>query len=176
MKERPFLVALSVSLIFHFFFIVMDLDVSPAETGEYIEMPVHFTSFQKTKIKKKPLKRIQKTVPLKTGNGKGIPASYKYDELIKKYLFCLREEIEKNKYAPSGSRYYGLIGNVAIACSITGAGRFRNVKIIRSSGDALLDRTALKSIEKTDGTYKRPSWTGRKSLRVIYTIKYQYGL
>ena len=176
MKERPFLAALTVSFILHFFFLAMDLDVSSAEAGGYIEIPVHFTSFQKSEIKKSAAKRIKKTVPLINTKGNGMPDSYHSNELIKKYLCCLREEIEKNKYAFPGSRYYGLIGNVAVSCHITASGRFRNMKIVRSSGDALLDRTALKAIEKTDGTYKRPSWTGRKSLRAIYTIKYQYGL
>jgi len=153
----------------------LDLNYFSAQNNGSIEIPVTFIpEAKKNPEKQKTVKK--KIIPDETAENKGLLTSNCKNVLLEKYLFYLREEIEKNKYTPPGSRYYGLVGNVGIACTITGSGTFKNIRITRFSGDDLLDKTALNSIHKTNGTYKRPAWTGKKPIHVLFTIKYQYGL
>ncbi len=176
MKKRPFFVALLVSCFVHLVVLAGDFNFSTRAGGYAVYVPVRMVSEMQVKKNEKPAKKQVKNVPLETEKGTGSASSYSENELIKKYLFYLREEIEKNKYAFPGSRSYGLIGNVAISCVISPSGRFLNVRIARDSGDELLNRTAIEAIKITDGTYRRPPWAGREPLPVIFTIKYQYGL
>lgn len=121
-------------------------------------------------------KQVGKQIPLEIKTTDGYTTSQDRNELVQQYLFYLREEIEKNKYQPPESRYYRLIGNTRVAFEILPDGSFAHIRILRSSGDDLLDQTALNAIHSTDGTYKRPTWSGRQKLDVSFVLKYQYGL
>jgi TonB family protein len=59
---------------------------------------------------------------------------------------------------------------------ITGNGNFTGITILRSSGDKLLDKTALNAVAASSNAVKRPAVTGRGNLSVSTTVKYQYGL
>ncbi|MDX2495772.1 MAG: TonB family protein [Desulfuromusa sp.] len=51
-----------------------------------------------------------------------------------------------------------------------------NVRILESSGDKLLDQSAVEAINKASGKTKRPQDTGFKTIHTSAVIKYQYGL
>ncbi len=95
---------------------------------------------------------------------------------LHRYLLSVREEIEKNKYVSTPSSYSRLVGNVKIGFSISGDGLFSNVRILESSGDEALDRSALSAIIIASGKPKRPKNTGYKTIQTSAVIKYQYGL
>ena len=88
----------------------------------------------------------------------------------------IKKEIDKRKFTPSEAAYYGLIGNVTIGFVITGNGSFTALTVLRTSGDKLLDKTALNAVADASNSVKRPAATGRQDLRVNVTVKYQYGL
>lgn len=95
---------------------------------------------------------------------------------IKHYLLSIREEIEKNKKTSASPKYSTLVGNVEIGFLITADGLFTNLCIQESSGDHLLDRSAIEAINKTSGKIKRPKNTGFQTIQTSAVIKYQYGL
>lgn len=92
------------------------------------------------------------------------------------YLLAIRENIENHKYVPASARHFNLVGNIEIGFSISGEGLFSQVRILESSGDKRLDRTAMAAITRASGKIKRPKSTGYKTLRTSAVIKYQYGL
>ena len=70
---------------------------------------------------------------------------------VKQYLSMVRKAIEEPKYPTPESHPYGLIGNITFGFDILGNGEFRSIRIMESSGDELLDRTAVEAIEKGSG-------------------------
>ncbi len=172
-----FAVAIVLSTIVHI--VWANSRIEPLNNGyqESFVIPVSLDSRSSMQAEKQlEIQPVAKTIPFEPGSGDGYLKQRNQNELINKYLFYLREEIEHNKYQPPESRYYRLIGNVKVAIDILGNGSFSNIRISRSSGDALLDKTAFNAISHTNGTYKRPQWTGYKTLRAVFVLKYQYGL
>jgi TonB family protein len=92
------------------------------------------------------------------------------------YLFEIREVIEKNKFIAAPSMYSNIVGNVTIKFSISASGMFSNIRIIESSGDRILDKSALSAINSASGKTKRPKNTGIKTIKASVIVKYQYGL
>ncbi len=176
-KNKIFILALALSILIHLNLVSIELDVIQKGGEKQISIPVTFIPKVEKKISdpnNSPQKK--RAIPSAVKSGKGILASDYKNSLISKYLFFLREEIEKNKYHPLESQYYGLIGNVKMAFDITGDGSFDNVRVVRSSGDDLLDKTALKAVYFTNGKYIRPVWSGHQRLSAAFVLKYQYGL
>jgi len=176
-NHRIIIIATALSILIHVFFIRIDTDFFHDSGTNGIEIPVTLVPLAEKKPKNISKKiKPRKEIPSDVKQGKGLyTAGYK-NTLIKKYLFFLREEIERHKYTPAESKFYGLIGNLKIAFDIGPGGRFSNIRIVRSSGDELLDKTAVRAVHYTDGKYKRPAWSGHKRLRIAFILKYQYGL
>lgn len=174
---RIFLVAVLISILVHFG--CSTLIKTPRYEDDTLVSTIKVTLVQRQEhpVALKPTPReAPKSIPLDIEAVGASTANTRQNELVKKYLFFLREEIEKNKYQPPESRYYQLIGNTRVAFEILPDGSFVHVRTVRSSGDTLLDQTALEAIHATDGTYERPSWSGRQKLNVSFVLKYQYGL
>jgi TonB family protein len=92
------------------------------------------------------------------------------------YLLAIREVIEKNKFTSEPSNYSNVVGNVIIGFSISASGSFSNMRIVESSGDHTLDKSALAAIKFVSGKIKRPKITGIQMIKTSAVIKYQYGL
>ena len=92
------------------------------------------------------------------------------------YLLAIREVIEKNKFISYPSSYSNVVGNVTIKFSISPAGTFYNSRVMESSGDKNLDKSALSAIRNASGKIKRPLVTGVKTIQTSAVVKYQYGL
>jgi protein TonB len=95
---------------------------------------------------------------------------------LRQYITWVREAIEQRKFQPDRQGLEGLIGNARYAFTITAEGAFTDIKLTRTSGDALLDRTALLGILAASGVVKRPKITGRSPLSVTVAVKYQHSL
>lgn len=96
--------------------------------------------------------------------------------IIKQFITRVRKKIERNKFYPPGGNYSQIIGNADIGFSIDQRGFFKDIRLLRSSGDTCLDATALRAVAHMSGRVKRPASTGRRPIRAFITLKYQYGL
>lgn len=175
-ENRFFLTAIAISLLVHLYFFRMNLSVIE-EGSAGVEIPVTFIPDAKRTIPEKTLnEQKQITVPEEKSSAGGYYKSYDRNRIVNSYLELIKKEIDKKKFSPSEAAYYGLIGNVTIGFVITGNGSFTALTVLRSSGDKLLDKTALNAVADASNSVKRPAATGRQDLRVNVTVKYQYGL
>ena len=175
-ERRVFTIAILLSLALHLFLITRQPELFKEGNSAGISIPVTLSPELVRHPRPEPRKAAPKSIPLNPEQGEGGFTRSSTSELVDKYLLYLREAVEKNKYQPPQSRYYRLIGNTTVAFDILADGTFQHIRTLRSSGDELLDRTALKAIAFTNGTYKRPTWSGRQVLHVSFILKYQYGL
>lgn len=179
MKEnRVFFAALILSIIVHVYFFKGKLNFFESGNKE-IRIPVTFIpGARKQAPAQAKHEHEQEQIVLpedKPGKG-GHYVFVSKDLLIKKYFEQITREIENKRFSPPESKHYGLIGNVTIGFTITPGGQFIDIAVLQSSGDDLLDRTAINAVTLASGRVKRPVHTGRNSLRVNVTVKYQYGL
>jgi len=176
-ENRIFIIALAVSAILHFYFIIESFDLPFNRSGD-IEIPVTFIPGAERDVPPEPEKNNDKqiTLPEDRPAKKGYYSAAGKDRLMKLYLEMLAEEIDRRKFSPEESKYYGLIGNTTVGFIVNGDGSFRDLVILNPSGDELLDKTALNAVAETSGKVKRPVATGRSSIKVYITVKYQYGL
>jgi len=175
-ENRFFISALFFSILLHIYICDFKRDFfKDDEGGAYI--PVTLKEAKETKRSKPspPKKMIIPKLP-EYGSSGGYSRRASLSSLIKRYIDIVIEEIEKNKFSPEQSRYYGLIGNVTVGLTIDPSGRFHNITILSPSGDKLLDATALRAVKNTDGKVKRPAWAGSSPLKISLVIKYQYRL
>jgi len=176
-ENQILLAALVSSLLIHLCLLYLPHDSSQKEDHSAFAVPVSLVSLpDKQRMTSPQLLHIPKPIPSDFQLGDKLLTSTYKNTLIAKYIHFLREEIEKNKYSPPESRYYQLIGNIKLAFDIKSKGQFNHIRIIRSSGDALLDQTALNAIVITNGKYQRPQWAGYQPISVVFVLKYQYGL
>jgi len=174
--NRFFIAAVIISVLIHLYLFKVNFSVEK-EGGEWIEIPVTFIPDAKRSIPEKAIKQQKQiTVPEEKSSAGGYYKSYDKNRIVNSYLELIKKEIDKRKFSPPESAYYGLIGNVTIGFVITGNGNFTALTVIRSSGDKLLDRTALNAVAASSNSVKRPTATGIQDLSVNVTVKYQYGL
>jgi protein TonB len=69
-------------------------------------------------------------------------------EYIKAHFLYIKEDIQKNITYPRLARKMGWEGNVVVSFVICEDGTVINIKIVKSSGFALLDKNAVESIKK----------------------------
>lgn len=158
--------------------IIIKMDPHILETAERSSnIPVTFIA-DAERAKSPSKKENTKTIITddEKSTGRGIYTTASKSSLLKRYVELVKEEIEKRKFSPPDSRHYGLIGNTSVAFTISGNGTFSDIKIMRSSGDNLLDNTAARAVEATSGIVKRPLHTGKNSIRITIILKYQYSL
>ena len=187
------LVSLIISCILHFTLLQTESGIvglgaesTFTSTGEEIRIPIEFipsgkkiTTHQYTTSEIDEVKKLlneaieSKVVPKKTN---GIYSFNRAKAILRRYLQSIREEIEKNKRATATADYSKWVGNVKVGFSILRNGLFSNVQILESSGNKLLDQSAIEAINKASGKTKRPPNTGRKKIQTSAVIKYQYGL
>jgi len=97
-------------------------------------------------------------------------------EILAQYLKQVRTEINRRKFLEAGMDRDQMIGNVAFAFEIDATGFFHAIRLIRSSGSPLMDRSARTAIRLASHKVRRPKSTGTRTLALRVTVKYQYGL
>lgn len=170
-----FIGAIFVSIILHLFFLIMDTNMFKIEKqGIMIPVILLKESLPSQKIPEIKKDQIEVNLPKTTND-----VYHRYtnlNELAKRYTDFVVEEINNRKFSPKESKYFGLIGSVYISFIIDAYGNFSNIKVVRSSGNELLDKTGLNAVKVTSGVVKRPAWSGQNKLRVIAAVKYQFRL
>lgn len=177
MKDNVFfIIAIAVSIGIHLYLLKINFAYTEGGRGE-IEIPVTFIpDARRTIPEKHAVKEKQITIPDDKPAADGYYTAYNKSRLLNSYLDLLKKEIENRKFSPPESMYYGLIGNAVVVFTITGDGLFTGIGILRSSGNPLLDKTAVNAVEAASGRVKRPAASGKNNVRVNVTVKYQYGL
>ena len=175
-ENRFFILAVIFSVGLHLIFFRFDTDFFE-ERNAAVYIPVTLTP-ESNIVKERTVEQKKMIVPELPGSqtGGAVIKKGSLSALVKRYIEIVSEEIEKRKFSPEESRYYGLIGNVTVGFTIGPRGRFHDIVILSSSGDRLLDTTALRAVQDTDGRIKRPAWAGNRPLKVSLVIKYQYRL
>jgi len=171
-----FIIAIAVSIVIHFYLLKINFAFTEGGRGE-IEIPVTFIpDAKRTAPEKSSSKEKLITLPDDKPAAEGYYTAYNRSRMLNSYLDLLKKEIENRKFSPAESMYYGLIGNAVVVFTITGDGLFTGLRIFRSSGNPLLDKTAVNAVEAASGKVKRPAASGKNNIRVNVTVKYQYGL
>jgi TonB family protein len=174
--NRLFAAAIAVSVILHLYLLKVNFTFEEGGRGE-IKIPVIFIPEAKKIPMEKPSKNEKQiTLPDDKPSSGGYYSTYNKNKLMNSYLELIRKEISNRKFSPLESMSYGLLGNAIVGFTITGNGDFIGIKILRSSGDPLLDKTALNAVSASSGKVKRPAASGRDDVRVNVAVKYQYGL
>ncbi len=175
-QNRVYLLALGLSVVLHLALLRCELDIF-GERGAKVFIPVTLTPA--VEWEKEPVAAAREMVvpalPADMSEGT-VSRRGSLSALENRYVEFVVAEIEKRKFSPPESRYYGLIGNVVLGFVIGPRGRFQNMRLVRSSGDKLLDATALRALAAVDGHVKRPPWAGSRELPVQVVVKYQYRL
>ena len=69
-----------------------------------------------------------------------------------------------------------LIGVALCAFTIEQDGTFRNIMLVKTSGSAELDASALRAVRAASGVVRRPDIIGPDLINVSLQVKYQYSL
>jgi len=173
--NKFFIGTIFMSIILHLSFLNINTDMFKIkESG--IMIPVTLVQESLLPQKMLEIKKQQIEINLPTTKDDVYHKDANLNELAKRYTNFVVEEINNRKFSPRESKYYGLIGSVYISFIIDSYGNFSNIKVVRSSGNELLDKTGLNAVKETSGVVKRPVWAGQKKLRVIAVVKYQFRL
>ena len=92
------------------------------------------------------------------------------------YLKRIKKEIDHNKFSVMGTDTSHIIGNARYCFSVDKNGGFHAIRLVKSSGNPLIDRAARAAIFHTSQKIKRPDSTGTAPIMLGVTVKYQYGL
>ena len=92
----------------------------------------------------------------------------------KKYISLLLAEIEENKFYPLIARRMGIEGRVKVRITLERSGKLKEVKVICSSGNKILDRAAVKLMRKCHFPPLPPEYEKEEftvEIPVRYTLK-----
>lgn len=175
--DRVFVAAVALSIGLHLLLLRLEADAF-GEVDTTVYIPVTLTPA--AEIERERAREFQEMIVPELPDGAATDGAVvrrgSLSALEDRFLEIVVEEIERRKFVPDESRYYGLIGNVTVGFVVGPHGRFHQIGVVRSSGDALLDATALRAVRATDGLIERPAWAGSRELTVQLVVKYQYRL
>lgn len=178
-NNRLLLAGLLFSTLLHLVLLAQETSFFGHAPEMFGEIPVSIQQHMPDHESTKPVKQmdpISKNVGSSKGDRTGTGTAFNPSSLIKSYLEYITEVIHDHRFVPSSRRYAGLIGNASFRIIIEADGRFNDIQMVSSSGNTLLDETALNAIQSVNGRIKRPDWTGKHTIRAVITVKYQHDL
>jgi len=89
------------------------------------------------------------------------------------YFSLIREKIEQNKIYPEVARKKGITGKVKLNFSILSNGDIREIKILSSSGNDILDNSAIETIKRIIPFPPFPKDLQKDSISFVITISYK---
>jgi protein TonB len=90
------------------------------------------------------------------------------------YLKLVNQRIEKNKRYPRFARNRGIEGDVLLQFVVARDGKLMNVRVMDSSGHAILDQEALKTVRRAAPFPKLPE--GTLAGRVVLKVPISFGI
>jgi len=109
-------------------------------------------------------------------DGQGDTGANRREQIRANYLKRIKKKIDHNKFSGMGTDTSHIIGNARYCFSIDKNGGFNAIRLIKSSGNPLIDRAARAAIFHSSQKIKRPDSMGTTPIRLGVTVKYQYGL
>lgn len=94
---------------------------------------------------------------------------------LSRYLDDVYRAIHDRRMRAASDRS-NLVGNVLFSLTIDGDGVFRDISMLRGSGESELDRDAEQAVHAASGAVPRPRLLGRSPLNIRVAVKYQFGL
>jgi protein TonB len=85
----------------------------------------------------------------------------------------VRQSIESEWQYPEAALRYGLQGKLALEFTILGDGRLAALRLVRSSGSALLDEEGLRAIKAAAPFPPIPAWIKPNPLPISATMEYR---
>jgi protein TonB len=89
------------------------------------------------------------------------------------YVTRVRQSIEVEWQYPEVAKRYGLQGKLALEFTILGNGQLQGLRLIRSSGSALLDEEGLRAIQAAAPFPPIPPWIKPNPLPISATMEYR---
>ncbi|NCC05027.1 MAG: hypothetical protein EOM37_13530 [Proteobacteria bacterium] len=175
MTRKPVLAAcIAFSLFAHFLLIHMSGPSASVGDANQILVPADFDVAALSNVDPLGLGHTVEQAAGHDNEEKNNPD--KRRQALRQYVSCVREAIEQRKFQPSRQGLENLIGNARYSVTIAPDGSFNDIRLVRTSGEALLDRTAQLGILAASGVVKRPKIIGNAPLHLSVTVKYQHSL
>jgi protein TonB len=98
-----------------------------------------------------------------------------YSRLSRDYQSRLQRLVERNKYYPLQARRSGIQGKTTVSLTVRRDGNIENIVLSRSSGKPILDRAAIRTIQRIGkappfpSAIKRSQW--RFDIPIVYNLK-----
>jgi protein TonB len=89
---------------------------------------------------------------------------------VKRHFNYIRDMIQGNLSYPSIARRMGWTGKVIVSFVVCKDGRVENIKIVESSGFAILDRNAMETIKKVS-PFPRPPVSAELIVPIAYMLR-----
>jgi protein TonB len=184
--------AFLLTLIFHAILLfgvrnqmlVKDVSLLPAINESIIKMQI-MTEFARPVIK--PLKKIKKVVPKKVQAKKNVEKVNKVIPVasplpkqtrpsvdlreIERYALELRAYIEKNKFYPRMAKRLKQSGSLQLNIVINENGQFENVSMAKTTPFPILNKAAIKLVNKLGKFKPLPGSAGKRSF--VIPIRYK---
>ena len=133
-----------------------------------LESKGHFQNFETTFALQQMLEQVT--------NSQGDTGANRQKQIRTNYLKRIRKEINHQKFSGLGPDTSQVIGNACYCFSIDKNGSFGDIRLVKSSGNPLIDMAARQAICNTSQKVKRPDSTGTAAITLGVTVKYQYDL
>ncbi|RUM40841.1 MAG: hypothetical protein DSY34_04615 [Desulfurobacterium sp.] len=104
--------------------------------------------------------------------GKTVVSTDKKEFNRESYVSLIIREIERRKFYPPLARRFGIEGKVVVRIVVDRGGKLKEVSVVKSSGNKILDRAALKLIKKCDFP-PLPSEYQKETFDVEIPIRYE---
>lgn len=103
------------------------------------------------------------------------PASPALDETAKKALLrrALAQQLAFHRYYPPLARMRGWQGEVRLRVRVGSDGRLSRVRVLQTSGHALLDRAAVRSVHAVHGIHHPPQWLRGTHFDIVLPVVYK---
>lgn len=104
--------------------------------------------------------------------GKPVVSTNKKEFNRESYVSLIIREIERKKFYPPLARRLGIEGKVVVRIVVDRGGKLKEVNVVKSSGNKILDRAALKLIKKCDFPSLPPEYQ-KETFDVEIPIRYE---
>lgn len=94
------------------------------------------------------------------------------DAILARYQRAVRRKVERKKHYPPGSRRSGETGVVRVRFVIESSGGIRDIRVVKSSGHALLDRAAQQAVQQAAPFPPIPPELKKSSLTLILPVSF----
>ena len=128
---------------------------------------------KKSIFKKKEVKKPQEKSISRVSQKKNIKVDQGNEKLLTYYLTQIRNKIAQNKFKSQMAKRLNLKGRVKLNFLIHAPNKIAEISIAESSGEDLLDRSALSSIKDTTDIPNIPKALKRKKIPVTLVILYE---